>query len=649
MAEETPSLPSKYRRLSRRWRPVTLVFPAVAVLLGLLFLFHWYPFGWAFSVWTYRFYLVAIFIPLCFIWIRASKKAPVDRVPWYDILLGLLTIAIALYFAAQEQRAEYLEIRTPPLGTALGLTLWLLVLEAGRRAAGPVFAGVIAFFSFYPLFGSYLPGLFWAPPVPLDRTVAYHIISDESLMGIPMTIFANIFFGFMLFAVVVQRLGAGKFFTDVAMGLLGTTRAGGAKVATVSSGFFGSISGAAVANVLVTGAFTIPAMKKEGLSGEFAGAVEAVASTGGQLMPPVMGISAFVMAEFIGISYAQVCIAAIIPSLLYYITIFAHVDAQAGRQGIKAPPQTVKVPPLWLTLVNNLHIIIGMVALIFVLFYLRRVTQAAWLAAAVVIILSMLRKETRPTLRWIPEFLSDLGRVLGELIAMMAPIGLIIGAFFVTGIAYSIPSLLLKIAGGNMFILLLLGAGASYILGMGANVVACYIFLAILLAPALVNMGFDIMAAHLFVMYWAMMANITPPVAPAAIAAASISGAGPMKTGLVAMRLAGAKYILPFIFVLSPALILRGPITETLMLVPLTLIGFIIISSALEGYTWRIGNITMLSRAVLLVTGTLIAWPTSSTTIYGAGTLVMFAGLYLLLRLTKNPAMKILLQATPGA
>ncbi len=644
IVSEASLAPSRYRRLTKGWGLAAIVLPAIALLLAFLYVFHWTPFGINFSIWAYRFYLVAIFVPLCFMWVRATSKAPADSIPWYDILLIVLTMTIPLYFAYHEEIVEQWQIRTPPLATALGVILWVIMLEAGRRVAGPIFAGLIAFFSVYPLFGSYMPGILWAPNLPLDRVTAYHIVGDESLFGTPLTIFADVFYGFMVFGALVQMLGAGKFFTQVAGAVLGNVRAPAAKISCISSGLFGTISGSAVANVIVDGYFTIPAMKKEGFPPEFAGAVEATASTGGQIMPPIMGVSAFIMAQITGLPYAQVCIAAAVPAILYYICLFCHVDAQAARRGLKALGRGTQLPPLWKILLNNLHIILGVVALIVLLFYYRRATQAPWIGALAVLVFAMVRKENRPTLRWIPDFLSALGRILGELIGMMAPMGLIIGAFFITGIGYTIPDVLLGVACGNALALLLMGALASYILGMGANTVACYIFLAILLAPALVEMGFDKLASHLFVFYWGIMANITPPVAPAAIAAASIAGTNPMKTGLVAMRLAGAIYIVPFIFVFSPALLLKGPIIQMLYVIPITGAAFVLISGALEGYIWRIGNITMLSRVILVGAGVLIALPWINTMLYGIAILVVFAGLYYLLRKTSSPLLRILIQ-----
>jgi len=622
-----------------------MVLPMAVLVLAFTQTFHLRPFGIAMVDISYHYLLLALLLPLCFIWIPASRKVPKDGLPWYDFLLLLISLSIPIFFVYHS--ADVLggwNVTAPPSVVALSLVLWLVVLEGARRAAGPVFAGIIGFFSFYPLFAVYMPGILWAPSVGLSFLVAFQIISVESLMGIVMKVFGNIIVGFMVFAVVVQMVGAGKFFNDLALAMVGNTRAGIAKVSVVSSALFGSLSGASMANVFVTGAFTIPAMKREGFPAPLAAAVEAVASTGGILMPPVMGSVAFIMAEFMGVSYAEVAIAALVPIILYYVCLFAHVDSWAARVGLKPPPITVEVPPIWRTLVNNFHIIVSFIVLILLIFFLRLTSQSPWIACAFVIVLGMFRKETRITPKRLVGFIEDLGRILGELMATIAPIGLIIGAFVITGIAFNFPYLLVSAAGGNVYLLLLLGALAAFILGMGVPIAAVYIFLAIVLAPALVTVGLDRMAAHLFVLYCAMQACITPPVAITAFAAASIADASPMKTGFYAMRLAVSKYILPFIFVLSPALVLQGTPIEALKVIPSILVGFVVVSGAFEGYFWRIGNLTAVSRAVLLGAGLLLAWPGLLTDYYGAGILVVFFALYSILRWQKSPLLRVMLK-----
>ncbi|MFC2001038.1 TRAP transporter permease [Chloroflexota bacterium] len=647
MQQEQAPLAPKYRRPTKVWKLMSVLFPMGSVVLALLYIFHWRPFGLVLIDISYLYLLLAVFLPLVFIWIPVSKKARRDTVPWYDIVLILLAFFIPLYFVYSETRImfEGWGAMAPPLALALGTIFWLLTIETGRRAAGPIFAVLIIIFSTYPLYAQYMPGILMGPPLKFTHVASYFAFSEEGIVGIPAHIFGLLVFGYMFFAVSIQSVGAGKFFTDLATSLLGTTRAGNAKVAIIASGFFASISGSGISNVFVTGSFTIPAMKREGLSPEFAGGVEASASAGGMLMPPVMSSAAFIMAEFIEVSYAVVCITAAVPSILYYICLFSQIDAYAARLGFKPKPIAAEIPPVWRTLLTNSHIILSFLVLIYVLFYLRLVSWAPWYATAIALVGALFKKDIRSNIRkFITEMFADVGRLLGEIMGILAPVGLIIGAFVITGVAFSFPHAVVRMAGGNIYLMLLLGFAASFILGMGVPLVAVYVFLAIVLVPGLVLGGINILAAHLFVMYCAVMSAITPPVALNAFAAATIAGSDPMKTGFEAMKLGVAKYILPFVFVLSPALVLQGPVNEMLQVIPTALIGIIIISAALEGYLWRVGTLTMTARVLLFIAGLLIALPTLevgkailSTDIYGAVLFSVIIILFFLLRWGRSP------------
>lgn len=646
--EQTPLAP-KYRRPTKIWKLISVLFPISSVVLALLFIFHWRPFGLVLIDITYLYLLLAVFLPLVFIWVPISKKARRDVIPWYDIVLIVLSFTIPLYFVYSETRImwEAWGALAPPLALALGTIFWLITIETGRRAAGPIFAVLILVFSTYPLYAQYMPGILMGPPLKFPQVASYHVFSEEGIVGIPAHIFGLLVFGYMFFAVAIQSVGAGKFFTDLATALLKTTRAGNAKVAIIASSFFASISGSGISNVFVTGSFTIPAMKKEGLSPEFAGGVEASASAGGMLMPPVMSSAAFIMAEFIEMSYATVCIAAAVPSILYYVCLFSQIDAYAARLGFKPKPIVTEVPPVWRTLLAHSHIILSFLILIYVLFYLRLVSWAPWYATAVAVIGAMVKKEYRTNiLRFFINMFGDVGRLLGEIMGILAPVGLIIGAFVITGVAFAFPHAVVRMAGGNIYLMLLLGFAASFILGMGVPLVAVYVFLAIVLVPGLVLGGLNLLAAHLFVMYCAVMSAITPPVALNAFAAATIAGSDPMKTGVEAMKLGVAKYILPFVFVLSPALVLQGPLREMMQVIPTALIGLIIISAALEGYLWRLGTLTMGSRFLFFAAGLLIAYPSTSTDIYGAGLFVVLVILPILLRWGKSPLARFVVKQT---
>ncbi|MFC1917980.1 TRAP transporter permease [Chloroflexota bacterium] len=637
MTEEHPL--KKYRQLDRFWNAVAIIFPITSFGLILIFVFHFRPFGYVLVDVTYLYLLLALFLPLTFIWIPISAKARHDKVSWYDTLLALASILIPVYFALHESeiRVQGWSVAAPPLALAFSFILWLLVLEAGRRAAGPVFAIIVVFFSAYPLFASHLPGILMAPSFTLSQVTSFHALSDESIMGIPMHIFGGLVIGYMVLATTLQAVGAGQFFTDLAAILLKNTRARNAKIAILGSSFFSMISGSGVANVYVTGSFTIPAMKNEGIPSEFAAGVEASASAGGMLMPPIMGAAAFIMAEFLEISYAVVCITAAVPSILYYVCLFTQIDCFAGRKGFKATPADDQLD-LKTVLLKNLPIVASFLLLIYMLFYLRLTSWAPWYATAVAVAGAFFRKEIRSNIKdFLTKLTRDAGRILSELIAILAPVGLVIGSFVVTGVAYSFPHAVVGATGGNLYLLLLLGFAASFILGMGVPMVPCYVFLAIVLIPGLVEGGINELAAHLFVMYCAVLSAITPPVALNAFAAASIAGCSPMKAGFQAMKLGIAKYILPFVFVLNPALVLQGPITEILRVIPTALVGLIVISAGLEGYLWRTGNLSLLGRLLLFTSGILLAFPTANTDIIGIICVAAFCLISLLLRGKNNP------------
>ncbi len=641
MASDLES-PSKYRRPRKWWRLLSICFSLVGTILAVIYLFHLTPFGLLIFEPTYRYLLVAAFLPLCFIWTPISSKAPKDTMPWYDVLFFLISLAIPVFFAwhAKEILLGAWAIIAPPAITALGFILWLLVVEAARRGAGSVFAAIVAFFAFYPLFADHLPGLLKSSPWPIARLTNFHVMGTDSLMGLPMRVFGDFFISYMVYATVVQVLGAEGFFNGIALALVGNTRAGIAKVAIVGSALFGTISGSAVANVYMTGSFTIPAMKAGGIRADMAAAIEANASTGGIIMPPVMGSVAFLMAEFIGVSYAEICIAAAIPAVLFYVCLFAHIDSYAARAKIKPPVITVEVPPVWRTLVNNLHIVVSFIVIVLWIFIFRLTSQAPLIAAVFAIVVGMFRKETRLTPQRFLKLFEDAGRILSELMATMGAVGLIIGSLVLTGLAFSLPYVLMSLAGGNIYLLLIFAAIAGFILGMGVTPVGVYVFLAIAAAPALIMVGLNTIAVHLFVVYWAMLSCVTPPVAVAAFAAASIAQINPMKAGLTATRLGASKYLLPFIFVLSPAFILEGTLGEMIPPVITCLIGFIIISAAIEGYLWWLGTITVVSRIVLSVAGLLLAWPSLNTDLYGAGIILLFLAAHYLLRRRKTSRLR---------
>jgi len=466
----------------------------------------------------------------------------------------------------------------------------------------------------------------------------FHVMTRESIIGIPTRTFCELVIGFMLFSSTLQVTGGGLYFTRFASALLGSVRGGPAKVSVVASGLFGSISGSAVANVAVDGWITIPTMKKTGYSAEYAAAVEACASSGGAIMPPVMGAVAFVMASFLEVPYAAVAVAATVPALLYYFGLFVQIDAHAAKMGLAGLPRQ-ELPSLTATLKEGWIYLGSIAVLVYLLFQLKQEAQAPYVASALLLAGAALRKETRPDLTTLYKLILSSGVVLVEMMAILAGIGLIMGGLSMTGVAISFSSELVNLFGKNAFAMLFLGAIVSYILGMGMTITACYIILAIVLVPALTPLGFDVMAVHLFVLYCGLFSFITPPVALAAYVAAVIGGANFWKTGLQAMRLGFVKYLVPFFFVYNPALILHGnsglAIAET---VAAAFLGVFILGSSIEGYLAGLGRLTLLLRGAFFCIGFLLFYPDLRADLIALPALIVLFTSVKLYRKSRSPA-----------
>ena len=525
----------------------------------------------------FYFALSAVLLPLAFLNYRSWLPL--------DTALAAASAVVCLYLFSQVEAIvdEGWEFGAPATPTYAALALWVLLLEAVRRAGGLALALIAAAFSFMPIIADQLPGPFAGLPATLDETAAYHALSIESIFGLPFRAFAELVIGFLIFGVALQHTGGGKFFLDLAFSLLGHVRGGPAKVSIVASGFMGSMSGSVVTNVLTTGQMTIPAMREAGLSAERAGAVEACASTGGVLLPPIMGSTAFVMATFLDVPYYQVALAAAVPALLYFGALFLQLDAEAARDGI-AGQNKAELPSVGTTLKNGWFYLGAFGLLVFLLLVLQREAFAPYFATAALIGLNQFSKTNRWTTASALDFMQATGKLLAELFAVLAGVGLIVGALSVTGLSGTLVNDLLYLAGDSVVLLLLMGAAASFVLGIGMTVTAAYIFLAIVLAPALTQAGLNPMAVHLFILYWAMLSFITPPVALGAFAAASIAEARPIATGFAAMRLGGAIYLLPFLFVLAPPLILDGSAWEITIAVSCAIGGLYLLVSGMQGY-----------------------------------------------------------------
>jgi TRAP transporter 4TM/12TM fusion protein len=564
---------------------------------------------------THYFYaLIGLLLPFSFLIYRANRR--VDLI-YMDVVLALLTLMCCawLFINAEPMLDGGWEFGAPKEAVWISMLLWLLVLEALRRVAGIPLFTLALLFSLYPLIADKMPDAISGMSSSLDDTAAYPVMSSESLLGLPFRAFANLVIGFLVFGVALQHTGGGRFFIDLAFSLLGRTRGGPAKVAIFSSGLMGSMSGSVITNVLTTGQLTIPAMQQSGIHRQTAAAVEACASTGGVLLPPIMGSTAFVMANFLELPYYQVALAALIPALLYFAALFIQLDFYAAKNNLTGLVEG-DIPSTADTLKQGWFYLGAFAVLVILLLVLQREALAPWLATLCLLVLNQFSKQHR--WHWVEtrNFLKSTGSLLVELLTILSGVGLIVGALSVTGLSGTLVNELLFLAGGSVGILLLMGAATSIILGIGMTVTAAYIFLAIILAPALIQADLDPMGVHLFILYWGMLSFITPPVALGAFAAASIAESNPMATGLTAMRLATVTYFIPFFFVLEPALLLKAGWPAILQAVAEVMAGTILIAAAVQNYIpygrgWLAGPMKggLVARLLLGMAGLCVALP----------------------------------------
>lgn len=589
--------PARTRRLAPGWQALLLAWTVAVIGLCLNQQFGLRFFADLTLLDTEYFWLLlALLLPLVFVVYPARAGRTLDHVPLYDVLLFLLGTGLAALWAwtARESAASGWEYSAPDVAPRwvpwAAVLTWVLVLEGLRRAGGLALVIIMGVFSLFPLFAGSMPPPLKASSVSLLEAASYHVFSRESVLGIPMRAFADLVIGFLVFGTALQYTGAGRFFIDFAFALCGHFRGGAAKVAIFSSGLLGSMSGSVISNVLTTGTMTIPAMKRTGLKPATAGAVEACASTGAVLAPPVMGATAFVMAEFLDIPYAQIAIAAAVPSLLYYFALFMQIDALAARQGLVGLPRD-ELPKLGKVFREGWYFVFVILLLIVLLLVMKRENWAPWLATALLLVLNQLFSAQRWGWRELLAFIEGNGRVFVELAAILAGVGLLVGAFSLTGLTGTLTTELLHLAGNSALLLILMGAATSFVLGMGMTITACYIFLAVLLAPSLIKAGLDPLAVHMFIMYWGMVSFITPPVALAAFAAAPIAGATPMATGLQSMKFGAIIYFVPFFFVLNPSLVLQGSLADFALHAPTAVLGVALVCCALQGYLHGVGDL----------------------------------------------------------
>jgi TRAP transporter 4TM/12TM fusion protein len=531
--------------------------------------------------------------------------------PWIDWPLAVAFVAIlaGLFVTAEQALDEAWEFAAPDHVVYACFALWAMLLEALRRAAGWPLCLIAGAFSILPVVTEYMPSFLSGLPSSWAEAASYHLLSIESVFGLPFRAFADLVIGFVVFGVVLQHTGGGQFFLNLAFAILGRQRGGPAKVAIVSSGLMGSMSGSVVTNVLTTGQLTIPAMRKSGMADEVAGGVEACASTGGVLLPPIMGSTAFVMATLLDIAYIDVAAAAALPAFLYCASLYLQIDAYAGRKKVLGLAEE-DIPSLRKTMAEGWFYLGAFALLIFLLIFLQQESIAPYYATAALLVLNQFSPQHRLDLSGAVDLMYSVGKLLIELVVVLAGVGLIVGSLSLTGLSGTLVNDLLSMAGDDIGLLLFMGAVTSFVLGIGMTVTAAYIFLAVVLAPALVSQNLDPLSVHLFILYWAMLSYITPPVALGAYAAASIAEANPLKTGFAAMRFGSVIYIIPFIFVLDVAFILQGPWYASAQVFAEAIVGVWLICAGLQGYMAGLGTLdSQLVRVLVSMGGLAIAVP----------------------------------------
>lgn len=545
------------------------------------------------------------------------KNMPRDRFHWFDVTLACLGAFVGLYWVYNYNALMYRAGSHTTMDFIVGGIAILLVLEGARRVVGVPIAVIASVCILYAKFGAYMPGFLNHRGYSVERIISHMYYTTEGIIGIPLGVAATFIFLFVLFGSFLEKTGISKFFIDLANSLAGWASGGPAKVAVLTSALQGTVSGSSVANTVCTGSFTIPLMKKLGYKPEFAAAVEAAASTGGQIMPPIMGAAAFLMAEFIGIPYVQIIKAGAIPALLYFTGIWIVVHLEAKKEGMKGLSRD-ELPRFKDVAMKQGYMILPLVAIIFFLVSGATPIKAAMYGLGLTIVTSFISKATRMNLKGFLEALESGARTALGVSMACACAGMIVGTITLTGLGLKIGNGLIGLSGGNLLLTLFFTMITSLILGMGAPTTANYIITATIAAPALVLLGVPVLAAHMFTFYFGIIADITPPVALAAFAGSAIAKSDPIKTAFNASKLAIAAYIIPYMFVLNPAILMIDTnAVEIVMIIFTAIIGMIGIGAAMEGYL--LTHATWPERGIFLIAGLMMVYPGAMTDLVGLG------------------------------
>ncbi len=598
----------RFRRLSGASHAIWLALLVMVPIFGVFAILN-VPasLNWTFYEEQYTGLFIGLVYALCFLGVPASARTAREGVPFYDWLLAAAGLGCGLYiFFLFPSIAATLGWVTPDRVVA-GTIFILLTLEALRRVTGLLLVGVVVVFLAYAFVAPHMPGALKGSATQTSDLVNYLYLDGNNGLGL-IRIAATIGLSFILFGQVLSGFGGGQMINDIVIAFCGRMRGGPAKAAVIGSSLVGTVTGGAATNVMLTGVVTIPLMIKSGFKPVYAGAVEAVASSGGQIMPPVMGIAAFLIADNLGRPYSQVALAAAIPALLYYIGLFVQIDLAAAREGKRGLPRS-ELPPIRKAIVEGWLIFPIFAFLIYVIMGLgyEPATSGVY-ASGLAVVLLLLRSSARGgALRKIVACLADTSRNIIAITVVLAAAGLIVGVTNITGLGFNMALALSNIGSHSLLLLLVTSAIVCIVLGMGMPTVAAYTLVAILVAPAMVKVGASPMAAHLFILFFAVVSNFTPPVALACYAASAIARADATRIGWVAMRLGIAAYVVPFLFVLSPALILEGSLWTVSTSVVTALLGMPLLAAAIEAYLFH--PLSPVARVVSCLCGVLLLVP----------------------------------------
>ncbi|MCR4712532.1 MAG: TRAP transporter permease [Clostridia bacterium] len=607
--------------VEKRRSPAGLALLIVNVIAFCMTIFQLYCAGFkTIDVMQFRTLHTAFGLCILFLIYPMFKGSSRKIIPWYDWILAVVATIPNLYvvfnFKALAQRAG----RVTTLDLIMGLILIVMILEGARRVLGKTLVLISCFFIFYTLFGSIFPGALAHRNASLSTLVRHMILSTEGVFGVALGASASFIFLFCLLGALMAEIKADSVLIDLAVSVFGKQTGGPAKAAVVSSALFGTISGSSLANVTTTGTFTIPLMKKVGYEPEFAGAVEATASTGGQIMPPVMGAAAFIIAEFVGTSYLDICIAAALPALLYFTGVFTAVHVRAKAKGLRGIPKE-QLPNTMKVLRERGYLLLPLVSIIVILVMGMSPSMAAFIACLLTIAISFIRKETRFTPKRLFIAFANGAKGAVDVMIACAVVGFIIGSFSLSGLGVKMATLVNTLAGGSLFLTLLFSAIASILLGMGVPTTANYIMMSMITVPAVVAMGVNPIAAHLFCFYFGIVSDLTPPVALAALTGAGIAKAKFWPTAINATKLGIGAYLVPFFFVFNPILLLGqyDLSLEVILAIATSVLGIICVSSSLFKY-FR-GELVTIERLVLLVAGLMMISPKILYSAIGLGLL----------------------------